>query len=609
MNLMSILQRSFEKSLFRYLVYGIAFTSLLFFRMELDRNGFFITSDGQIKFYQTLQFASGDFHRSQCLYPGKDFDPNYEFYIFDYPWAFFGQNGMECAFQYPPFFPALATLFFRIGGERLVALLPLVFLFLSALVFDRILTLISITAGLRLLVTVHVFFLSFLSLSALDFAELSANDLLFLGGLYFLLHTLVGTKTRLSGSEAKLGHFFGFGVCAVFSILLRPETVLPYLVLAAILVLTRLDMVRLFFRLRNLVWIGMGGLMSVSVFLTGNSLVSGNPLGFRATNTGSDMESMYRIAAIWENMVSDLWKSDFKIGLFFAIPGVFMFFLPMALYAYKRTLTIPKSPDTPLLKSSSPPPEDTIGEFNSDTKDLGFILFLSGFIAILLVPVLSPYRAGYHHFGNRYFETSVILCFLGGAGIWTLVQNSLPTVNWASPKTLKTALVFLFIIASFYTFRYTKEGFKVMRASSDWFWEMHSSISQWDERRETAANPTTDGGKVSPRVALPIVHKSLFTNYLVGPGFAQRKHFLVTSPEEQSKLEMIFLAKGIDSYIELEFLGEPPYMSDIPRDLFERKIKVRYPSPNEHFSRSDSSQILEFQLTERVRLDNTNKLR
>ncbi|MCC5813141.1 MAG: hypothetical protein JJT78_00160, partial [Leptospira sp.] len=69
-----------NKKWIRWSIYSIALLYLTFFRMDLDRNHLFITSDGQIKFYQTVQIAQGEFSKSNCLYPGRDLDPEYKFY-------------------------------------------------------------------------------------------------------------------------------------------------------------------------------------------------------------------------------------------------------------------------------------------------------------------------------------------------------------------------------------------------------------------------------------------------------------------------------------------------------------------------------------------------
>lgn len=540
--------------LIRYSIYFIGFALLVSFRLTLDKDHLFITSDGQIKYYQTVQIASGEFAQSECLYPGKDIDPDYSYYIFDYPWAFFNTNASKCSFQYSPYFPSLASIVYLSFGERSVTILPLLFAFFSILIFDIFLSRIGIRPWIIVTIAISTFYLSFLSLSALDYAELSLNDFFFTASILYFLPILLHSKEKFIQSK----DLFLFSILATSSILLRPESSIGYFFLGIFTLLYYWQSITKQISVYNIFYSILGLSIVLGLFLIVNTIYSGNPLGFRATNTGNDFTSLENSEGIWGNIVTDLWRSNFKSGLFFAVPVLFIGSPVLFIYTFFKS------------------------KRNTNLK-LGYIFLFSSLASIILIPILSPYRAGFHHFGNRYFETAVILGFIGLAILWNIAVDS-----WRFRRKACLGVAVLIAICSFYSYRYTNEGFKVLR----------SSAISYNQMMEFLTEESIDKNRRN----LPIVHKSMFTNYLVGYSFLDTNHYLVTSPSELENLEQRFTKAGITSYKLLEYLGKPNYMSDIPRKLFDEKINIQYDIENILFESIDEKQFLEFQTAKRVKV-------
>ena len=75
-----------------YLIYLLLIVFIFKFRFELDKKNLYITSDGAIKLYQTVQYKEKGFLSLECLYPGKSFDEEYKHFPISYPWAIFRQE-------------------------------------------------------------------------------------------------------------------------------------------------------------------------------------------------------------------------------------------------------------------------------------------------------------------------------------------------------------------------------------------------------------------------------------------------------------------------------------------------------------------------------------
>lgn len=575
----------FNKSYIRWILYIIALLYLGNLRTSFNKDYTFISSDGQIKYFQTLQIANGEFSKTECLYPGFELDPDYKYYLFDYPWAFFGVNGLKCAFQYSPYFPMIASLVYRFAGEDFVTLVPILFWFLAILLFDATLKSLNVRGWISVLVSLTLFLGGFLSLSALDYAELSMNDYLSLLGVWGLVKFLI-TKLRASNINVDTSYVktpndkwsanhlihLGLGILGFSgSILLRPEGIIPIgLFLLLIVIFFGKDLFPIVFQPRTFLWMIIPGFVSILVFLTINKIYSGNSLGFRASNTSNDMKELYEFSNIWNGFVADLWKSDFKSGLFFALPQIFIFVPLLLLFTWKL----------PVFDSN-----------RSLDRKLGYPLLFSGIIACLVIPILSPYRAGYHHFGNRYFEIAVIFVFLGIAILWNSILDRRESAGPDLPKIINYSALILFlvyIITSYFSFKYTKEGWKVFKDSSKLYSAMQEKLDVLGQV------PGTDQ-------RIPILHKSLFTGYLVGVSFLDRAQYRVNSNEQMTDMENIFLNAGINKYMSIEFLGQPRYMSDIPKDQYDEKINIKYESPRDRFMEDYSEDFLEFRLSVRLK--------
>ncbi len=559
-------------------IYLITLLHLVEIRRDLDHKHIFITSDGQIKYYQTLQMAEGEFRNSECLYPGLELDPEYKYYLFDYPWAFFHSNGLKCAFQYSPYFPWIGSIFYRYLGEKFVTFTPLLFWFLSILVFERVLHSLGVRFWISLLVAISLFWGGFLSLSALDYAEFTLNDFLALVGIWGYVRFFSSVQSVHNSNQKLVSWKEIFYLIAAIlglfsSILLRPEGMVGIGIFLGLGIFFFWNqIVALFSNFRFWMVSIVSFSLLVGFYLLVNTLYSQNPLGFRISNTGKDLQTLYDLSSIWSGWIADLWKSDFKTGLFFAFPALFLFplLLLFPIQFHKDALSL-----------------------DSIQKKFGYQFLGSGFMSCLLIPLLSPYRAGYHHFGNRYFEVAVVLFFLGIAILWNQVLN-FPKSLKSFPNPYKAFKIFsIFLVVSYFLFsymslRYTKEGWKVLKQSASLYSQLQDLLNEIGRASDSQQK-------------IPIVHKSLFTNYLVGVSFLDRAQFLTVSKNEMQKLEEIFQEAGIREYLVLEYMGTPRYMSDIPKKLYEEKINVRYESPKDRFLDGEKKDFLEFQIKRRIR--------
>ncbi|EMF99179.1 hypothetical protein LEP1GSC123_3438 [Leptospira borgpetersenii str. 200701203] len=218
----------------RYFIYLFAVLFLIFNRFKLDDKVPFVSSDSEIKYYQTIMFFEKGFKavaESECLYPGKIYDPEFRYFPFDYPWAFLKENeNRKCIFQYPPLFALLNGIPAYFFGAKIITLLPLLYLFGCLLIFDKILSLFIDKTWVILIGTLVPFTLSFPALSSVEFSEVPLNNFLLLSFGYFLIRSLFADKITVQNKNLNSNfRIFSFisGFLAVTAFFLRTESAFP----------------------------------------------------------------------------------------------------------------------------------------------------------------------------------------------------------------------------------------------------------------------------------------------------------------------------------------------------------------------------------------------
>ena len=87
-----------------YFFYLLIIIFIFQFRYQLDKSSLYVTSDGAIKLYQTVQYKENGFLSLECPYSGKEFDKEFKFFPISYPWAIFQTKELKCVLEYPPFY-------------------------------------------------------------------------------------------------------------------------------------------------------------------------------------------------------------------------------------------------------------------------------------------------------------------------------------------------------------------------------------------------------------------------------------------------------------------------------------------------------------------------
>ncbi|TGK35500.1 hypothetical protein EHQ12_07225 [Leptospira gomenensis] len=527
----------------RYTIYLIVFFFLAFNRWQLDRFVPFVSSDSEIKYYQTMDFAEKGFSAissSECFYPGKRYDPDFRNFPFDYPWAFLKKNGDKaCSFQYPPVFALLFGIPGYVFGKAIVTFLPLFCMLGCMFLFDSLLSKFVLKPWTILAGTIVPFCLSFPVLSAEEFSEVPLNNLLLFGFAYSVTLTLfrniVTVKTQ---DPEKHSYFrilsFASGVFAVTAFFLRTESAFPVFLFGFIS----------FFNAdsrRNLpgylLFSGSGAAAAFCVIGTLNFFHSGHPMGIRFLISSGDAVSQFSLAK-QIGIFSGYFLGDAtKTGFLKAAPySVLILGIFYQLFR-KRSLTA--------------------------ASLFGFV----GFGTLCAISFLSPYTAGVHHFGLRYLESGFLFLSIG---IFILMSE----LARNSRKPGATALFLLVVLSLYFNYKFVREGFKILFASVDAYREIQNEF----QKRKI------------------VVHKGQFTNYLIGYSYLNSVHLSVISDKEMEDLERRFVENGVTSYSTLEYDLEPARDPNLPEKQYKEKIAIRISDPKRFSEKTEERKILAFTL-------------
>ncbi|MBM9578811.1 hypothetical protein JWG45_16830 [Leptospira sp. 201903070] len=534
-----MLNRLTQRSV-RYSFYLLIFGFLIFNRSKLDRLMPFVSSDSEIKYYQTIAFAQnglGAVSKSECTYPGKNLDPEFRFFPFDYPWAFLNVSSKGyCLFQYPPLFALLNGLPAYFFGPKIIPFLPLLSLLFSMIVFDLILSLYIKPTWVILIGTLIPFGLSFPVLSSVEFSEVPFNNLLLLSFGFFTIKSLF-RNTIVEETYEEHSNFRIFscvsGVLAVTSFFLRTESAFPIFLFGLLSFFQKETKKNL---IEYLFFAVIGAAFAfVSIGLL-NFIYSGHPMGIRFLVSSGDAVRQFSFSKQVSIFQGYLFGDESKTGFLKASPYAILILGILSNLIRKKKLS---------------------GESILGIVGLGTIFSISFF---------SPYTAGVHHFGLRYLESGFI--FLS-AGILIFLYRRITEFPKAG-----IILLLLAVSSLYYNYKFTREGFKILFGAIAPYNEIQAEF----QKRKI------------------IVHKGQFTNYLIGYSYLTAIHLSVTASKDAMELEEILKNQNIESYSILEYDLEPPKDPNLPEKQFLEKIAVRFPDPNRFYILKEQKKVLNFTL-------------
>ncbi|WCL48345.1 LA_3751/LA_3752 family putative glycosyltransferase [Leptospira sp. GIMC2001] len=413
-NSLKLLRNSIKINYHFFLIF-IFLVFILVYRSGLDKDALFITSDGQIKYFQTVQLINTNILNSECFYNGKSLDPEFNFFPIRYPWSLIGDSiPNRCVFEYPPFFPYLATAIYYIFGFNALIYIPLFFLILSGFVFFKILNFYDKEVIFKILLFISAFF-SLPLLTAMDFSESPIYHFLGLCGIYFFVKPYDSIKKNLF----LLGFLFGL------SIYFRLESLIPIFFCGLYLVLFSKGFQNKF---SYGLYLTLGFCIPFSIFCIFNYLESGHPLGFRFISSLLDNE----VSSPDFSFRMQLWKA-YLFGDIIMV-GLFSF-QPLSMIAIITSLAF------------------------AVTQRLNFkegLLIFSGILSLIFIPLSVKFYGGVGYFGLRYLETPMFFLYIG-IGL-SLLRNS---ENFSKVQIYSGIAVIL--ISFYFNYKATNEGLKVLK--------------------------------------------------------------------------------------------------------------------------------------------------
>ncbi len=518
----------------RILIYVIIFFLTILFRQYLDRDGVFITSDGQVKLYQSIGFLENGFDNFECIHPSKDIDPEFKHHLFDYPFAFFEKfKKSKCVFQYPPLFSMFGAVIIKLFGLKSVMYISLIFFFLCILLFDKILNLLKVYPSAILIGTSLSFTLGIFPLSIFDYSEMSFFNLTVLLLIYLLVKILYESDRK----KIRFG-FFLIGFLTIFSFFVRSEVVL----LASIIFLCML----VFFIRTTLIWklfffAFMGALIPILFFLIFNTWSVEFPLGMRTFTVLNDTTTESRTGLIYHLKIAKgfLIKDEEMNGLLIAFP---IWLTSIILFIPSRFKNFPM-----VIK----------------------ILLISGFSYILLASLTTPTKGGVQNFGLRYLEIGLLPLLLGMIYGFSEILKS---------KTKYEKIIFMTCIMILLqpSFKFIKDGLNTLKLNSGYYYKMMNYFAEVGDSY--------------------IIHDTINSQYLVGTSFLNQKHLYVGKNEEMQKFEEIFKTKKVKKFLIIQNETKPYISINIP-DFLVPKYFTRLEFKPKYYKLKKDENYFNFKLS------------
>ncbi|MDF3819106.1 hypothetical protein P3G55_04315 [Leptospira sp. 96542] len=483
------------------------------FIYRLDWNGsrVFVASDPEIKYYQINNLVEGNSPAS-CYFSAKTFGFSNEKIPIGYPWAFHLKDG-SCVFQYPILFSYIQFPFVVLFGKICITFIPILFFFLCALLLDLIFQNFELSNFRILSFVVVIQFFTPIFLSSLDYSELTLTNFFFLFSVFsFYKYQQTGHKT------------FGFILAMSLSInfQLRPESTIAFVFFLAVYFVFYKDKVSFFQK-------SIFPLLILVIFFVFFSILNyklyGHVLGMRGLNTMTDMATgnPRKLDVEW---IADLWGNEFKIGIFKGYPILFLSLLSVLFFRNRKI--------EPML--------------------------VAGFVFILLLPVLSPYRAGVDIFGMRYYESGIYLLMIGGG---VMIPRSF-SFNWI-----------LIIILPFLYFSYKSDtrAIKIWSSQSKLY---HSVLDVVDQ--------------INPDI---IVHRGLSLSYLIGDSYLKYPQIAVYSNEDWLSVEDKLVGKKM-KILYLEWEGNQLVNDEFPKHIWESRFDINFNLVPSKFKETKAFKVVHF---------------
>lgn len=380
---------------------------LLFKRIGWDSGlGPLMQSDSQIKLYQTIEYKERGINSHQCYSKYSDFDSEFRFYPFRYPWTYFStdSNGQKaCVFQYPSFFAQFFSLF-PIPYRAFNSIILFLYLFLC---FGFVLFLRSVfnikkvdhlaLAGLLFLVGYGIS-------SAIEFSESVPSHMLLLAFFYSVF--------RLESNKADSFPLdFLLGFCGGVSVFLRSESII-YIGFLGLVVLyyNRNQFLSL---LRKYYPLVLGFILALVLFGYYNYSAFQEVLGVRSKVSLNDFSRLVFIDRI--HLVSEFFFGDTnRIGfLFYCLPIV-----TLIIYSFLKL----------------------------NLSRLQKLMMVSALLSFFSVVFLSPYSSGGLYLGLRFTEFSYFIFSVFAISL-------LSSVTLTKDRQIILLLIFLQIVFGFYHVR------------------------------------------------------------------------------------------------------------------------------------------------------------
>lgn len=494
-----------------------------YYRTTWNEPSIAIGSDPQIKYYQAVQLHNKGLSLEglECIYPAKDLGFSIEQIPFGYPWAFL--IGSKCFFQYPALFSFVQYL---LGGwytTKHFLFLPIFFFFLNYWIVFFIFKKLELGEIVSSLLSFFLHGFTPIFLSSLDYSELTLVN--------FLVCLFIYTSSELDSNS--LWTPFLLGIILALNFQLRPESTIGLVLFSVLYFLLSQNYSKNFY---FFFYIAFSFLLITGLFAWFSFVVYENPLGLRGLTTLQDASGGLA-RNYFQDWKADLFGSEFKIGLFQGFPVLFVLFF---------LILFTKHIQSSLARS----------------------LLWSGVVFILILPILSPYRAGVDIFGMRYFETGIYLLTIG-FGLFC------KEILIRSPAKFPYLIIALVIILSYYSYK------SILRA-----------IKHWKSAANLSHQIHKDFREIEPNL---IVHKGLSTSYLLGVTYLEYPQIAIYSKEDWKKLEThIQEKKQVRKVLYLEWKENTLFNKEIPTQIWEAKFGVDFEITPQNCSLLEKKKITHF---------------
>jgi hypothetical protein len=505
----------------------------LFYRIKWNQGSVALGSDPQIKYYQAVQMNQHGISAEsfRCIFPAQEMGFSVNQIPFGYPWAFLF-SGEECFFQYPYLFSLVQYI---LGGSFFIfhlTFLPILFFFINFWITYFLFLKMDVDSKLSSIGSFLIHLFTPLSLSALDYSELTLTNLVALSVLFLFYESMEVSKRWI------LYPVVGFLFALNFQ--LRPESAiaigffaLSYFILLGNFKNNFLRFLVVFCFL----------LLFTGAFLIINDWIYDHPLGMRGKNTLDDtLQNVVR--NYWNDWKADLWGSDYKIGVFQGFPIVFLFLFLGSFFRFFQS-------------------------------SFGKTCFVSGVLFITLLPILSPYRAGVDIFGMRYFETGILLFGIGAVLLVKDIFNQLNGQNLNRfNKYFFYALLISILCSTYFSYK------SVLRA-----------IKQWNSGAAMSHQMYEEFKSIQPNL---IVHRGLSLSYLVGVSYLDFPQIAIYNPLEWEKIESILAKRGHAKVLYLYWEGNGLFNKEIPQKIWTTQFDLNFEIEPIICSKTETKKILHF---------------